>query len=87
MFFIFQKNCCLNYNDRGRGKKRLKMSQLKMSQLGLRRERVKLIETVSQNLQFFFWQASLNEHKGKLLNMLTCGQYRVVKMGKSITWP
>ena len=33
---------------------RLKMSQLKMSQLGLRGGRVKLIETMSQNLQFYF---------------------------------
>ena len=38
----------------GRGQIRLKMSQLKMSQLGLRGGRVKLIETMSQNLQFFF---------------------------------
>ena len=38
----------------GRGKKRLEMSQLNMSQLGLRGGRVKLIETMSQNLQFFF---------------------------------
>ena len=30
------------------------MSQLKMSQLGFRGGRVKLIETMSQNLQFFF---------------------------------
>ena len=40
----------------GRGQIRLKMSQLKMSQLGLRGGRVKLIETMSQNLQFFFFE-------------------------------
>ena len=39
----------------GRGKKRLEMSQLNMSQLGLKGGRVKLIETMSQNLQFFFF--------------------------------
>ena len=38
----------------GRGKKRLEMSHLNMSQLGFRGGRVKLIETMSQNLQFFF---------------------------------
>ena len=38
----------------GRGHQRLKMSQLKMSQLGLRGGRVKSIETLSQNMQFFF---------------------------------
>ena len=38
----------------GRGQIRLKMSQLKMPQLGLRGGRVKLIETMSQYLQFFF---------------------------------
>ena len=45
----------------GRGKKRLEMSQLNMSQLGFRGGRVKLIETMSQNLHFFFWKASLNQ--------------------------
>ena len=38
----------------GRGQQQLKMSQLKLSQLGLRGGRVKSIETMSQNMQFFF---------------------------------
>ena len=54
MFFIFEKNYVSIAMSRGRGQIRLKMSQLKMSQLGLRGGRVKLIETMSQNLQFYF---------------------------------
>ena len=54
MFFIFENNYVSIAMSGGRGQIRLKMSQLKMSQLGLRGGRVKLIETMSQNLQFFF---------------------------------
>ena len=54
MFFIFEKNYVSIAMSGGRGQIRLKMSQLKMSQLGLRGGRVKLIETMSQNLQFYF---------------------------------
>ena len=39
----------------GRGQQQLKMSQLKLSQLTLRGGRVKSIETMSQNMQFFFF--------------------------------
>ena len=39
----------------GRGQQKIKMSQLKLSQLGLRGGRVKSIETMSQNMQFFFF--------------------------------
>ena len=38
----------------GSGQQQLKMSQLKLSQLGLRGGWVKSIETMSQNMQFFF---------------------------------
>ena len=44
----------------GRGQQELKLSQLKLSQLGLRGGRVKSIETLSQNMQFLFLEASLN---------------------------
>ena len=54
MFFIFEKNYVSIAMSGGRGQIRLKMSQLKMSQLGLRGGREKLIETMSLNLQFFF---------------------------------
>ena len=56
MFFIFQKKYVPIAMTGGRGKKRLEMSQLNMSQLGLKGGRVKLIETMSQNLQFFFFE-------------------------------
>ena len=46
--FIFEKNYVSITMSRGRGQTRLKMSQLKMSQLGLRGGRVKLIETMSE---------------------------------------
>ena len=39
----------------GRGQQELKLSQLKLSQLGLRGGGVKSIETLSQNMQFFFF--------------------------------
>ena len=54
MFFIFQKNYVSIAMSGGRGQIRLKMSQFKRSQLGLRGGKVKLIETMSQNLQFYF---------------------------------
>ena len=40
----------------GRGKKIWKCLNFKMSQSGLRGGRVNLIETMSQNLQFFFFE-------------------------------
>ena len=67
MFFIFEKNYVSIAMSGGRGQIRLKMSQLKMSQLGLRGGRVKLIETMSQNLQFFFLAGFPNQ-EAKLAN-------------------
>ena len=49
MFFIFQKKYVSIAMSGGRGQIRLKMSQL-----GFRGRRVKLFETMSQNLQFYF---------------------------------
>ena len=66
MLFIFPKNNVSIAMTGGRGQIRLKMSQLKMSQLGLRGGRVKLIETMSQNLQFYFLKASLRH---KIMNV------------------
>ena len=62
MFFIFEKNYVSIAMSGGRGQIRLKMSQLKMSQLGLRGGRVKLIETMSQNLQFYFLEGFPRDH-------------------------
>ena len=53
--FRYSKNNMSQLQRRGgRGHQRFKMSQLKMSQSCLRGGRVKPIETMSLNLQFFF---------------------------------
>ena len=60
MFFIFEKNYVSIAMTWGRGQIGLRRSQLKMSQLGLRGGRVKLIETMPQNLQFYFLEGFPN---------------------------
>ena len=69
MFFILKKNYVSIAMTGGRGQIRLKRSQLKMSQLGLRGGRVKLIETMSQNLQFFFFEGFPNHSSSYLFGV------------------
>ena len=67
----------------GRGQQQLKMSQLKLSQLTLRGGRVKSIETMSQNMQFFFFGGF-----PKLGYLLLCIDEMIfpLKLGESKLW-
>ena len=64
-----EKIICLNCKDGGRGQQELKLSQLKLSQLGLRGGRVKSIETLSQNMQFFLDASLIWECKFGVLSV------------------
>ena len=59
MFLIFQTILCLNCNDWWEGYKKIENVSIQDVSIGRKGGIVKLIETMSQNLQFFFWQASL----------------------------
>ena len=67
-----EKIICLNCKDGGEGSTRTKIVSIKIVSIGLKGGRVKSIETLSQNMQFFFFGGFPNglfQHKMPWYNL------------------